>query len=360
MNLVQQKVPLRAVMAIFQKDPQVLISHPRHDLNSLAEMNGQPILISAATMTSFWPWLRAKFGFQDTQIRKYTYNLAPFLVDPNAIQEGYLTSEPYTIAATGAFHAQGFPAGRLRLSRLRQHGAGAAEMDRYQSQGGAGLLRRHQATAGCDYLNRDPAPGNALIKRDNPDMTDAIIAQSIAKMKQYQLVTGGDAPAFGVGAHDRQALARFLPDHGGAKGFIPRAWITPRPMTCASCATRFRISNEPADACACRQALRQRHRRRCRDLSFAIAAGRICFPAGPQRLRQIHGAAPDRRTDRAGQRRRSPGRGARPELGFVFQEADPDALGRCPDQCAPAAGFETACRAAKPMHAPRRRWRGWA
>src|ERR1700742_4782133 len=103
MKLVQQKVPLRAVMAVFQKDPQVLISHPRHDLTSLAEMKGKPVLISSATMTSFWPWLRAKFGFQDTQIRKYTNNLAPFLVDPNAIVEGYLTSEPYTIQQQAHF-----------------------------------------------------------------------------------------------------------------------------------------------------------------------------------------------------------------------------------------------------------------
>src|ERR1700754_70644 len=103
MNLVQQNVPLRVIMAIFQKDPQVLISHPRRDINSIADMKGKPILISSATMPSFWPWLRARYGFQDSQIRKYTNNLAPFLVDPNAIQEGYLTSEPYTIQEQAHF-----------------------------------------------------------------------------------------------------------------------------------------------------------------------------------------------------------------------------------------------------------------
>src|SRR5581483_11923116 len=68
LNLVKQSIPIRAVMAVFQKDPQVLISHPRRDLNSLSEMRGRPIMISDAAMTSFWPWLRAKFGFSDTQI----------------------------------------------------------------------------------------------------------------------------------------------------------------------------------------------------------------------------------------------------------------------------------------------------
>src|ERR1051326_7173173 len=103
LNLVKENVPIRAVMAVFQKDPQVLISHPRRDMTSLAEMKGRPIMVSDAAMTSFWPWLRAKFGFSDRQIRKYTFNLAPFLVDPNAIQEGYLTSEPFTIEQQAHF-----------------------------------------------------------------------------------------------------------------------------------------------------------------------------------------------------------------------------------------------------------------
>jgi NitT/TauT family transport system substrate-binding protein len=199
MNLVQQKVPLRAVMAIFQKDPQVLISHPRHDMNSLAEMKGHPILISAATMTSFWPWLRAKFGFQDNQIRKYTNNLAPFLVDPNAIQEGYLTSEPYTIEQQAHFTPKvfllsdyGYPGyGNMVLTTQKWLDTNPTAVQKFFNATKQGWY---------DYLNRDPRPGNALIKRDNPDMTDAIIAQSIAKMKQYELVSSGDAPAYGMGA----------------------------------------------------------------------------------------------------------------------------------------------------------------
>jgi len=199
MNLVQQKVPLRAVMAVFQKDPQVLISHPRHDMNSLAEMKGHPILISAAGTTSFWPWLRAKYGFQDSQIRKYTNNLAPFLVDPNAIQEGYLTSEPYTIEQQAHFTPKvfllsdyGYPGyANMVLTTQKWIDTNPDVVQKFFNASKQGWL---------DYLNRDPKPGNALIKRDNPDMTDAIIAQSIAKMKQYQLAAGGDAPAYGLGA----------------------------------------------------------------------------------------------------------------------------------------------------------------
>ena len=220
MNLVQQKVPLRAVMAIFQKDPQVLISHPRHDMNSLAEMKGHPILISAATMTSFWPWLRAKYGFQDTQIRKYTNNLAPFLVDPNAIQEGYLTSEPYTIQEQAHFTPKvfllsdyGYPGyANMVLTTQKWIDTNPAAVQKFYNASKQGWY---------DYLNRDPRPGNALIKRDNPDMTDAIIAQSIAKMKQYQLVTGGDAPAYGLGAMTDKHWREFYQTMAG-QGLFPK------------------------------------------------------------------------------------------------------------------------------------------
>ncbi len=47
------------------------------------------------------------------------------------------------------------------------------------------------------YL-QDPAPGNSLIGA-NPQMGAEQIAFGIAQMKQYQLVTGGDAKTGGIG-----------------------------------------------------------------------------------------------------------------------------------------------------------------
>ena len=198
MNLVRANIPIRAVMAIFQKDPQILMSHPRRDINSLADMKGKPVLISAASMTAFWPWLRAKFGFTDNQIRKYTYNLAPFIVDPNAIQEGYLTSEPFTVEQKAGWKPKvfllsdyGYPgyANMLLAPQAR------IETDR------ATVQRFVDATRdGWLHYLKDPAPGNALIKRDNPDMTDAILAQALDKMKRYDMVLGGDGLAFGLGS----------------------------------------------------------------------------------------------------------------------------------------------------------------
>ena len=139
-------------MAMFQKDPQVLISHPRRDIKRLADMKGKPVLISAAAMTAFWPWLKAKFGFTDTQIRKYTFNLAPFLVDPNAIQEGYLTSEPTRSSSrrisrrrSSCWPITAIPATPTWCWCRRNGSTPTARRCR--------PLSTPPATAGCDYLN---------------------------------------------------------------------------------------------------------------------------------------------------------------------------------------------------------------
>ncbi|HEY4274504.1 MAG TPA: ABC transporter substrate-binding protein, partial [Rhizomicrobium sp.] len=208
MNLVKQNVPLRAVMAIFQKDPQVLISHPRRDLTSLSEMQGRPIMISDAAMTSFWPWLKARWKFSDSQIRKYTFNMAPFLVDPNAIQEGYLTSEPFTIQQQAKFTPKVF--------LLADYGyPGYANMvlvpQKWIDTNPKAVQAFYDASRDGwhDYLNNDPKAANALIKRDNPDMTDAILAQARDKMKSYAMVTGGDALAFGTGGMTEKRWREF-------------------------------------------------------------------------------------------------------------------------------------------------------
>jgi len=64
----------------------------------------------------------------------------------------------------------------------------------------------------ASYLGGDLAPANALIKRDNPEMTDDKIAYSIATMRRYKLVEGGDASRLGVGAMTAERWQSFYKD----------------------------------------------------------------------------------------------------------------------------------------------------
>src|SRR3954452_9266973 len=124
-NLVQAGAEVRAVMTSFQKDPQILMTHPRDDIKSIADMKGKPILISNTARSTFWIWLKAKYGFTDDQIRSYTFNMAPWLQDKSAIQQGYLAGGAVSGEDRGRRRAAGLSAGRCRLSILKRDGAGA-------------------------------------------------------------------------------------------------------------------------------------------------------------------------------------------------------------------------------------------
>jgi NitT/TauT family transport system substrate-binding protein len=220
LNLVKQNAPIKAVMAVFQKNPQVLITHPRADVKRLADMKGMPVMISDAATVAWWPWLRAKYGFSDSQIRKYTFNLAPFLVDPKAIQEGYLSSEPYTIESQAHFKPQvflladnGFPSyANLVFATQKWIDGDPKVVQAFVTATRNGWL---------DYMNGDPRPANNLIKRENPEMTDALIKQAIAKLKAYGIVMSGDAATLGLGVMTDARWKLFF-DTMAADGLYPK------------------------------------------------------------------------------------------------------------------------------------------
>ncbi|NOT39953.1 MAG: ABC transporter substrate-binding protein, partial [Alphaproteobacteria bacterium] len=199
LNLVAADGDALAVAAIFQKDPQVLLTHPRKDIKSIADMKGKPILVADATVSTWWIWTKAEFKFEDKQIRKYTFNLAPFLTDPKAIQQGYVTSEPFTIESEGKIKPQ--------VYLLADYGY--PSYSNFIMARGKDVRERPQIVqafvdASIDgwtsYLTGDPAPANELIKKENTQMTDAILANAIAQMRERGLVQGGDAATLGIGA----------------------------------------------------------------------------------------------------------------------------------------------------------------
>jgi NitT/TauT family transport system substrate-binding protein len=198
LNFVREKIPMVAVAAIFQKDPSVLIAHPGQGDVSLAAFKGRPIMISGDTRVTSWLFLKQKFGYTDDQIRPYGFSVAPFLADKKAIQQGYLTSEPFTIEKEGVKPVV------LLLADAGYGSYGALiETSEKLVRDKPDLVQRFvdaSIEGWYSYLDGDPTPGNALIKRDNPEMTDALIAYGMAKIKEYGVVDSGEAKANGIGA----------------------------------------------------------------------------------------------------------------------------------------------------------------
>jgi NitT/TauT family transport system substrate-binding protein len=193
LHAVAQDLPVVTVAATFQKDPAVIVAHP--GVTKLEELKGRPIAISSASDTTFWPWLRARYGFDDAQKRPYAFSVQPFLVDKRLSQQGYVTSEPYSIEKGGVKpvvflladlgyppYAQTVVVTRDTLGKRRD-----------------AVRRFVQASAeGWKSYLANPAAGNALIKRDNPQMEDDLIVYGVRKMKEYAIVTGGDAAKLGI------------------------------------------------------------------------------------------------------------------------------------------------------------------
>jgi NitT/TauT family transport system substrate-binding protein len=205
-NLLAAGADTKVVMAVFQKDPQVLMVHPENPANSIADMKGMPIFIADSAIGTLWPWLEAKFGFTSQQIRKYTYSLAPWLVNKGTVQEGYMSSEPFTAREAGV---------KPKIFLLADAGyAGYAAMVTARGafiEKSPNVVRafiKASIEGWNDYLYGDPSAGNALILKDNPEATPELLAFSIATMKNADIVGKGDT----IGQIDLARWQQFYDD----------------------------------------------------------------------------------------------------------------------------------------------------
>ena len=199
LNFVQQDIPFRVVAAMFQKDPAVLIAHPGAGHDSFEQLRGQPIMISADTRIGWWGFLRQKFGYTDAQIRPYTFNLAPFLADKRAIQQGYLGSEPFSIKEAAGFDPVVLPIADAGFSG---YASLIATSDKTIATRPALVQAFVDASieGWYSYLYGDPGPADAAIKAANPEMTDALLAYGRRAILEHGVVDSGDAKSLGIGA----------------------------------------------------------------------------------------------------------------------------------------------------------------
>ena len=208
-DAVTQNIPTLAVAAIFQKDPQVLIAHPGEGIETFEDLKKLTLFVSKEGIASYFQWMKQDFGFREQQIKPYTFNPQPFLADKRSAMQGYVTSEPYAIETQGRF--------KPKIFLLADHGFDSystlIETRRDLVDKKPDLVQRFvnaSVIGWTNYLYGDNAAANARLKRDNPEMTDARIAYSIAKMKEYGIVDSGDTPKLGIGAMTDARMKSFF------------------------------------------------------------------------------------------------------------------------------------------------------
>jgi len=197
-DAVEQKVPTIAVAASFQKDPQVLLTHP--DMaNKLDDLKNLTLFVSKEGMTSYYQWLKADYGFTERSVKPYTFNPQPFLADEKSAMQGYVTSEPYAIETQGKFKPKIFllaDYGFNSYSTLIETRTDLVDKEPEVVQ----KFVDASAIGWYNYLYHDNKAANELIKKQNPEMTDAALAYSVAKMKEFGIVDSGDTLKLGIGA----------------------------------------------------------------------------------------------------------------------------------------------------------------
>jgi NitT/TauT family transport system substrate-binding protein len=207
-DAVEHNIPTIAVAASFQKDPQVLIAHPG-TVDKFEDLKKLTLFVSKEGMASYFQWLKADYAFDEAKVKPYTFNPQPFLADKHSAMQGYVTSEPFAIEQQAHF--------KPKVFLIADHGFNSystlIETRRDLVENKPGLVQRFvdaSAIGWYHYLYGDSRSGNALIKQQNPEMTDALLSFSIAKMKEYGIVDSGDALKLGIGAMTDARMKSFF------------------------------------------------------------------------------------------------------------------------------------------------------
>jgi NitT/TauT family transport system substrate-binding protein len=206
---VKNKVPTVVVAAMFQKDPQALIAHPGQGYEKFENLKSAPVAwIAKDGQFSWWQWLKTVHGFKDEALKPYNYNLGPFLANPKAIQQGYSVAEPIYVENQGKF--------KPVVHLLADHGfstySTVIEARTETVQQKPELVQRFvdaSILGWVNYLYGNRLAANAMMMKDNPEMTAEEIEASVALMKSQGIVDSGEAATKGIGAMSAERIQDF-------------------------------------------------------------------------------------------------------------------------------------------------------
>ncbi len=206
---VKNGVPTVVVAAMFQKDPQALIAHPGQGYEKFEKLKDAPVaMIAKDGQFTWWQWLKAVHGFKDEALKPYNYNLGPFLANPKAVQQGYSVAEPIYVKEQGKFE----PVVHL----LADHGFSTystlIEARAETVKAKPDLVQRFvdaSIVGWVNYLYGDRKAANAMMLKDNPEMTPAEIEASVVLMKSQGIVDSGESLKDGIGAMSTAHIKDF-------------------------------------------------------------------------------------------------------------------------------------------------------
>ncbi len=198
LQAADQGIPKVTVAAIFQDEIQAFLAHPGVGNDSLAQLKGKRVFIVPGLSSIYWPFLEKQYGYTQDQQRPYNFNVTPFLLDKDSVQQGLLTSEPFLIEKEGGFKPVVLLLSETGLNPYNF----TLETTHKLIESKPELVHRFvdASIKGWYSYLENPALGNELIQQDNPEMSDELLAFALGKIAEYDLIKSGDASTLGIGA----------------------------------------------------------------------------------------------------------------------------------------------------------------
>lgn len=193
-------LPLEAVAATMQHDPQAVMVHadsPIHEFKDLEDHT-----IAAQTGATWLKYVILRYNLRQVRQIPSTRSIANFLADPNYVQQIFVTSEPFFAKQAGApvrtllISASGYDPYRVQFTTrdfAAQHPDVVARFVRASIRGWR------------EYL-RDPGATDAYLLKLNPALNPAQEAYSSQALRDGGFITGGDASDAQIG---RMTAARW-------------------------------------------------------------------------------------------------------------------------------------------------------
>jgi len=193
-------LPLIAVSATMQHDPQAIMVHKDSPVHDFKDLDGRTIAVEPGA--TWLKYITRRYNLKDVREIPSTLSIANFLADPNYVQQIFITSEPFFAQQAGAqvrtllISSSGYDPYRVQFTTR----AFAAQHPEIVAKFVRASIRGWQ-----EYL-RNPAPTNALLLKLNPALNPAEEAYSAQALRDGGFVTGNDTSGAQTG---RMTAARW-------------------------------------------------------------------------------------------------------------------------------------------------------
>lgn len=208
-SAVNEGVPMLILAASFQKEPQILMTHP-DAIESFDEISTlDQLIVGDEGFITYFKYFEQANGWDPAKRVPYTFNPAPFIANESSAQQGYITSEPFAVEQEAGWAPdiwviadEGYSAYSTTIVGMRDYVEENPDVAKCFVEG--------SAKGWANFLYGDNEAAIAKIQEDNPDMSMDKIEFSIATMKEYGIVDSGDALTMGIGAMTDERMADFF------------------------------------------------------------------------------------------------------------------------------------------------------